>query len=242
VTTGPVEPAAGGRGRLRASDADRERVIEALKVAFVQERLTRGELDLRAGQAFCSRTYAELAAAAADIPPRPAVPARPVPARPVPARPVPARLVPAWPPPELPASGTARRPANHGGLKWALALATIALPIMIAEALATGSKDLFSGTTLALMAYILALRIALTNVVCARLEDDDPGKPGVARYTGIKRSGVRRAPSGTRGRPVRPRRSRAAPPQPEHGPNGPADPPRSPAPPPGRRGGRRRGP
>lgn len=167
MTTGPVEPAAGGRGRLRASDADRERVIEALKVAFVQGRLTRGELDLRAGQAFCSRTYAELAAAAADIRPRPAV-TRP-------------RPVPAWPPPELPASGSARRPANHWGLKWALALATIALPIMIAEALATGSKDLFSGTTLALMAYILALRIALINVVCARLEDDDPGKPGGQR-------------------------------------------------------------
>jgi hypothetical protein len=52
---------------------------------------------------------------------------------------------------------------------------------MIAEALATGSKDLFSGTTLAMMAYILGLRIALTNVVCARLDDDDPGGPGGQR-------------------------------------------------------------
>lgn len=167
MTAGPGEPEAGGRGRLRASDADRERVIEALKVAFVQGRLTRGELDLRAGQAYCSRTYAELAAATADIRPRPAV-TRP-------------RPVLAWPPPELPASGTARQPANHWGLKWALALATIGLPIMIAEALATGSKDLFSGTTLALMAYILALRIALTNLVCARLDDDDLGEPSGQR-------------------------------------------------------------
>jgi len=165
VTTGPVEPAA-GRDRLRASDDDRERVIDALKAAFVEGRLTRGELDLRAGQAYCSRTYAELAAATADIRPRPAV-TRP-------------RPVPAWPPPELPASA-ARRPANHWGLKWALVLATIALPIMIAEALATGSKDLFSGTTLALMAYILGLRIALTNVICARLDDHDPGGPGGQR-------------------------------------------------------------
>ena len=171
MTTGPVEPAAGGRGHLRASDADRERMIEALKVAFVQGRLTRGELDLRAGQAFCARTYAELAAVTADIPPGPAV-TRP--------RPVPARPVPAWPPP---APGVRHRPAAGEplGAKWALTLATIALPIMIAEALATGSKDLFSGTTLALMAYILALRIALTNVVCARLEDDDPGKHGGQR-------------------------------------------------------------
>src|SRR6516164_9401724 len=111
VTTGPVEPAA-GRGRLRASDDDRERVIDALKVAFVEGRLTRGELDLRAGQAYCSRTYAELAAATADIRPSPPV-TRPV-IRPV-TRPGP---VPAWPPPELPASGAARRPANHWGFKW----------------------------------------------------------------------------------------------------------------------------
>jgi hypothetical protein len=55
-------------GRFRASDADREQVIDTLKVAFVQGRLTRDELDARAGQTFASRTYAELAAVTADIP------------------------------------------------------------------------------------------------------------------------------------------------------------------------------
>jgi Domain of unknown function (DUF1707) len=64
--------AAGGRGRLRASDADREQVIDVLKDAFVQGRLTRHELDSRTGQAFGSRTYAELAALTADIPAGPA--------------------------------------------------------------------------------------------------------------------------------------------------------------------------
>ena len=49
-------------GRLRVSHADREQVIEALKVAFVQERLAKGEFDLRVGQAFAARTRAELAA------------------------------------------------------------------------------------------------------------------------------------------------------------------------------------
>jgi len=58
---------AAGRGRLRASDADRERVIEALKAAFVQGLLSRDELGRRAGQALASRTYAELAAITADI-------------------------------------------------------------------------------------------------------------------------------------------------------------------------------
>jgi len=64
-------PGAGGRGRLRASHADRERVVEVLKDAFVQGRLNKGELDARVGRAFASRTYAELAALTADIPAAP---------------------------------------------------------------------------------------------------------------------------------------------------------------------------
>jgi hypothetical protein len=36
--TGPADPAAAGRGRIRAGHADREQVIEALKDAFVQGR------------------------------------------------------------------------------------------------------------------------------------------------------------------------------------------------------------
>jgi hypothetical protein len=61
-------PAFGGRGHLRASHADREHVIEVLKAAFVQGRLTKDELDTRVGQAFSSRTHAELAGLTADIP------------------------------------------------------------------------------------------------------------------------------------------------------------------------------
>ena len=45
-----VTPAAGD-GRLRASDADREQVVDTLKAAFVQGRLTQNELDARVGQA-----------------------------------------------------------------------------------------------------------------------------------------------------------------------------------------------
>jgi hypothetical protein len=47
-------------------------VIEALKDAFVQGRLTRDELDVRAGRALAGRTRAELAALTADIPVFPA--------------------------------------------------------------------------------------------------------------------------------------------------------------------------
>ena len=52
---------------LRASRADRERVIDLLKAAFVQGRLDRDEFDARIGQAVASRTYGELAAVTADI-------------------------------------------------------------------------------------------------------------------------------------------------------------------------------
>jgi len=74
--TRPQDLAAAGGDRLRASHADREQVIEALKDAFVQGRLTRDELAARAGRALAARTFAELATLTADIPAA-AGPARP---------------------------------------------------------------------------------------------------------------------------------------------------------------------
>ena len=71
MATGPWNPItadAMGRGRLRASDAEREQVIDALKTAFVQGLLTKDELGMRAGQALASRTNSELAVIMADIP------------------------------------------------------------------------------------------------------------------------------------------------------------------------------
>jgi Domain of unknown function (DUF1707) len=67
---------AASRGRMRASHADREQVIDTLKTAFVHGQLTRDELDARTGRALAARTYADLAALTADIPPAPAA-ARP---------------------------------------------------------------------------------------------------------------------------------------------------------------------
>jgi len=72
VMTGPQAPAAAGRDRLRAGHADREQVIEALKAAFVQGMLAKDDFDARVGQALASRTYADLAALTAAIPPAPA--------------------------------------------------------------------------------------------------------------------------------------------------------------------------
>ncbi len=71
VTAGPGDEKAAravGGGHLRASYADRDHVIDTLKAAFVQGRLTKDELDLRVGQTFAARTYGELAALTADLP------------------------------------------------------------------------------------------------------------------------------------------------------------------------------
>jgi putative transcriptional regulator len=57
-----------GCGSLRASDADREQAVEALKAAFAQDRLAKTEFEAHVGQALASRTYAELAAVTAGIP------------------------------------------------------------------------------------------------------------------------------------------------------------------------------
>jgi Domain of unknown function (DUF1707) len=78
------ETAAGAErhARLRASAADREQVIEVLKVAFVQDRITKDELSQRIGKVLASQTYDDLDVLTADIPagltraPQPAVPAR----------------------------------------------------------------------------------------------------------------------------------------------------------------------
>jgi Domain of unknown function (DUF1707) len=57
-----------GRGRLRASHADREHVVGTLKAAYVHGLVTKDEFDARVSQTFSSRTYAELALITADIP------------------------------------------------------------------------------------------------------------------------------------------------------------------------------
>jgi hypothetical protein len=110
-------PAAGG-GRLRASHADRERVIETLKVAFTQGRLAKDEFDLRMSRTFGSRTYADLAGVTADLP---AGPGR---AQPVSAEP---------PPVPVPADDPARIPTALGAGAWTCVwLGLVSIPVSFA--------------------------------------------------------------------------------------------------------------
>jgi hypothetical protein len=70
-----------GGDRLRASDADRERVMARLRDHFAEGRLTRDELDERITAALSARTFGDLRVLMADLPePGPAgLPARPMP-------------------------------------------------------------------------------------------------------------------------------------------------------------------
>jgi uncharacterized protein DUF1707 len=59
------------RGSLRASDEDRERIIERLHRAATEGRLVAEELEQRVSLALKARTYAELNATVADLPQAP---------------------------------------------------------------------------------------------------------------------------------------------------------------------------
>jgi len=138
VAAGPGDQvaAAKGSGHIRASDADREQVIDALKDAFVQGRLTKDELSVRAGRALVSRTYAELTAITADIVS------------------IPAWLTEARPP--KPDRAPARKPVN----KKAVALATcmILLPPTVWAAFLT-----YSGGFIVLFLFAFAGLVATTE-------------------------------------------------------------------------------
>lgn len=120
--------AAAGRSRLRASHADREHVIDMLKAAFVYGRVTKDEFDARVGQAFASRTYAELAAVTADIP---------------------AEQIADQPP-----SKKARPPMSHAGK--ARSCAVIALAMMTVATFAPGGPALLLFVPLCLAALMVA--------------------------------------------------------------------------------------
>lgn len=62
-------PAAnGGRGNLRAGDADRNRVAGILGTAYSEGRLSKDEYDVRLDSAMSARTFADLDRLLADLP------------------------------------------------------------------------------------------------------------------------------------------------------------------------------
>ena len=134
--TGPDEGAVAAHGRLRASHADREQVIDTLKTAFADGRLDEDELDARVGQALAARTYAELATATAGIPAAPAQ----------------------APPPRRPT----RPPVNKEAVKRGLVTAGAMIPPAMFVGAVYGPSGL---TPLALLALPLLLFIELPGVI-----------------------------------------------------------------------------
>jgi Domain of unknown function (DUF1707) len=139
---------AAGHGRLRASHADREHVLGVLKAAFVQGRLTKDEFDVRVGQTFGSRTYAELAAVTADLP---------------------AGLIRAQPP-RKPARTQAPHPQNKVVNSCACAAFAI---LALGAALFTGNFALFFTIVVAIFGVLF---VAATRRVCGSHKKPPPGR------------------------------------------------------------------
>jgi Domain of unknown function (DUF1707)/Domain of unknown function (DUF4190) len=58
----------GERGKMRASDTDRDRVVELLNAAYSEGRLSKDEYDGRLDSALSAHTYADLDQIVADLP------------------------------------------------------------------------------------------------------------------------------------------------------------------------------
>lgn len=143
---------AGDHGRLRASDADRERAVDVLKAAFVQERLSKSDLAERVGHALKSKTYAELASATAGIPPKPAAIPRP--------------RQPAAPRQRPPAAPRRARPVSWKVVAWVVGV------IVVAPGLAVAFFDTYYGSF-----FILLLAGFIASGLIG-----SPMSPGVNRH------------------------------------------------------------
>jgi uncharacterized membrane protein len=64
----PAFPVGGPRGTIRAGDADRDRVVELLKAAYSEGRLSKDEYVDRLEHALSARTYGDLDLLLTDLP------------------------------------------------------------------------------------------------------------------------------------------------------------------------------
>jgi Domain of unknown function (DUF1707) len=176
----------GDRGRLRASHADREQVIGTLKAAFVQGMLDKDEFDLRVGQAFASRTYADLAVVTADIP---------------------AGLA-AAPPPE-PARAPGQQPVLRPGPVM-VAATVFSAGVWAAFLTAVRGDNQVAGFVVFMItvAYLLILIIAGAHALALRHDKRSggqlPRRPGPAPAIGRPRRGSSRRPGTVSSTPQKP--------------------------------------
>jgi hypothetical protein len=145
---------------IRASDADRDVVVDALREAYTEGRLTADEFDERMSAAYVSRTWGQLRELTVDLPVQPALGAD-VPGRQLPA-PAASPAYPPWraqddpvsepgkdPPGEPPATtGRPRRPVG------------IFVPVLIWTLLVAHGAAVFPALFVVALVFVLAVSIS----------------------------------------------------------------------------------
>ena len=163
MVSGPWDPSrAGTPDRFLASDADRERVVDALKTAFVQGALTKDELAVRTGHALQARTYGQLATLTAHLNPQPR--------KPQPSKPQPSKPQLSKPQPGNPQARTIPAPARRRASKKVVAV--IACAIVLPPALAATFLSYYGG--------FLVIMLVTFIIVVAVSGPPAPHKPGPA--------------------------------------------------------------
>jgi len=155
---------------LRASDADRERFVEALGQHHVEGRLTAEELAERTERAYAARTFGELDALGSDLPPL--QPPAPQPAYPA------AGWDPAAPglPPRMRPPGPRRAAAKANLLRSVLWYGLLSLVLIVIWALS--GRDFF-WPVFPILGFMLVLGWQAI-VVWSKLgsfEDEKPRRP-----------------------------------------------------------------
>jgi hypothetical protein len=145
---------------IRASDTDRDVVVDALREAYAEGRLTQDEWDERMSAAYASRTWGQLRELTADLPVQPVlgadVPGRQLPVPAAPAHPPwrvqddPAGEPGANPPPgEPPAtSGRPRRPVG------------VFVPMLIWMLLVAHGAAVFPALFVVAVVFVLAMSMS----------------------------------------------------------------------------------
>jgi hypothetical protein len=155
------------RASLRASDADRERFVEALRQHHLDGRLTAKELAERTERAYAARTLGDLDALATDLPPlHPPAPAAPAP---------PPRAPAAGPPSGARPPGARRAAAKAALLRTALWFGLLSAVMLVVWA-ATGAD--YFWPLWPILGFLIALGWQAFAVYGPGAVDDDRRPPG----------------------------------------------------------------
>jgi hypothetical protein len=164
VVSGPWDPSrAGTPDRFLASDAERERVVDALKTAFVHGALTKDELAVRTGHALQARTYGQLAALTPQA-------RKPQAGKPQAGKPQAGKPPASKPEPGRPVGSTIPAPARRRVTKKVAAV--IACAIVLPPALAATFLSYYGG--------FLVIMLVTFIIVVAVSGPPAPHKPGPA--------------------------------------------------------------